>query len=143
MHAAVVVFGDISRTAAAEEAEAPCAVRCIQGGYITCDNYPGSWTGVLASARPRTARTVCSASRAAPRPTARQRRCRGWTESTAIPFHRFLVRGSNSVVYLLNNGFDNRCRGWTENIVSFQMFVVRESNSVVYLLNNGFDNLSK
>ncbi|GJM96515.1 hypothetical protein PR202_ga13357 [Eleusine coracana subsp. coracana] len=30
------VFGEISGTA-----EVACAVRCIQGGYITCDNYPG------------------------------------------------------------------------------------------------------
>ncbi|GJN27987.1 hypothetical protein PR202_gb16062 [Eleusine coracana subsp. coracana] len=30
------VFGEISGTA-----EVGVAVRCIQGGYITCDNYPG------------------------------------------------------------------------------------------------------
>ncbi|OEL31171.1 hypothetical protein BAE44_0007803 [Dichanthelium oligosanthes] len=32
----LVVFG----TAAARPAPEPCQVVCIQGGYITCDNYP-------------------------------------------------------------------------------------------------------
>uniref|UniRef100_A0A453HBL7 Bowman-Birk serine protease inhibitors family domain-containing protein n=1 Tax=Aegilops tauschii subsp. strangulata TaxID=200361 RepID=A0A453HBL7_AEGTS len=31
--AALVVFGDAKK--------APCAVVCVQGGHITCDNYPG------------------------------------------------------------------------------------------------------
>jgi hypothetical protein len=38
MRAALVVFGEIGRTTAAT---APCEVRCIQGGHITCDNYLG------------------------------------------------------------------------------------------------------
>ncbi|TKV91521.1 hypothetical protein SEVIR_9G101900v4 [Setaria viridis] len=33
----LVVFGEIGGVAAAAE---PCPVVCIQGGYITCDNYP-------------------------------------------------------------------------------------------------------
>ncbi|XP_062213272.1 uncharacterized protein LOC133914144 [Phragmites australis] len=33
----LVVFGEIGGTAAA----GACEVQCIQGGYITCDNYPG------------------------------------------------------------------------------------------------------
>ncbi|KAF8776234.1 hypothetical protein HU200_003729 [Digitaria exilis] len=33
----LVVFGEMEVTAAAPE---PCPVVCIQGGYITCDNYP-------------------------------------------------------------------------------------------------------
>ncbi|XP_066329501.1 uncharacterized protein [Miscanthus floridulus] len=33
----LVVLGEIGGTLAAPE---PCPVVCIQGGYITCDNYP-------------------------------------------------------------------------------------------------------
>ncbi|KAF8675425.1 hypothetical protein HU200_047795 [Digitaria exilis] len=31
----LLVLGEMGCT------EAACAVQCIQGGYITCDNYPG------------------------------------------------------------------------------------------------------
>ncbi|KAL6843515.1 hypothetical protein ACP4OV_026577 [Aristida adscensionis] len=35
----LVVFGEIGGTAAART-PARCPVQCIQGGHITCDNYP-------------------------------------------------------------------------------------------------------
>uniref|UniRef100_J3LSJ9 Uncharacterized protein n=1 Tax=Oryza brachyantha TaxID=4533 RepID=J3LSJ9_ORYBR len=41
--AAAVVFllsGLVAAKSAEAQAAAPCPVVCIQGGYITCDNYP-------------------------------------------------------------------------------------------------------
>lgn len=66
---ALVVIGEVGGSMAAD-----CStVRCIQGGYITCDNYPGKQldrTGATASARPTTAGTACSTSSPAPPTTA-------------------------------------------------------------------------
>lgn len=48
----LVVFGEIGRTAAATS-PATCDVKCIQGGHITCDNYPGQLDGCDCQCAPK------------------------------------------------------------------------------------------
>ncbi|TVU45204.1 hypothetical protein EJB05_04680 [Eragrostis curvula] len=48
----LVVFGEIGVTAAAKA----CNVQCIQGGYITCDNYPEQQEGCACQCAPRNGR---------------------------------------------------------------------------------------
>ncbi|KAG8062484.1 hypothetical protein GUJ93_ZPchr0003g17266 [Zizania palustris] len=49
--AGVIVLGETGATGAAADC---AAVRCIQGGYITCKNYPGKkFDGCICQCAPR------------------------------------------------------------------------------------------
>ncbi|RLN18417.1 uncharacterized protein C2845_PM02G04360 [Panicum miliaceum] len=51
----LVVFGEVGGAAARTPSRVDCSlVRCIQGGYIVCDNYPGQkLDGCICGCAPR------------------------------------------------------------------------------------------